>query len=509
MSTVQIVKGHTHADLGVTPNTYVSSVVGDFIRSTLTEYSVIFNKKTFRKVYTVLGKYATFDMSTNILHIPIGFVPILKTTLQNRGINVKEFDMLDYPVRRISMSTLPEWKDQDHQVPLIEKCSSLVKGMKGLSAQTGKGKTYCAIRAICNLGQAAVVIAPGLADQWIDSFEKFTGERDSIYKIQEFKSLDILMRSDWMPKVFVCSIQTMQAYSKGRDNYKLLPYNFKKFFEHYGIGVKVIDECHLNFHATVKMDLITNVPYNIYCSATFGQTNKYAARIFDVVYPKSIRFGEDDYDRYVTVHFFNYSGEVSESKCVRQRGYSHMRYEMQLLKKVTKFENHFNELFVPIISMFYINTRQPGDKMLIFCSTIAFIEKVAEKIRHTWPDLNVVEYVGDATKDMLTDADIIVATVGKAGTGLDIKGLTVVYSTVSIRTSILSSQMLGRLRKINGKNLVYVDRCDANLHSHRRHAEERKANLKSMAAKFYEYSHMHDVEPRIFLPDGTLGTVTA
>ena len=108
MSTVQIVKGHTHADLGVTPNTYVSSVVGDFIRSTLTEYSVIFNKKTFRKVYTVLGKYATFDMSTNILHIPIGFVPILKTTLQNRGINVKEFDMADYPVRRISMSTLPE-----------------------------------------------------------------------------------------------------------------------------------------------------------------------------------------------------------------------------------------------------------------------------------------------------------------------------------------------------------------------------------------------------------------
>ena len=61
----------------------------------------------------------------------------------------------------------------------------------------------------------------------------------------------------------------------------------------------MVDECHLNFHATVKMDLLTNVPHNLYCSATFGQTNKYAAKIFDVIYPKAIRYGEDAYDKYV------------------------------------------------------------------------------------------------------------------------------------------------------------------------------------------------------------------
>lgn len=181
-----------------------------------------------------------------------------------------------------------------------------------------------------------------------------------------------------------------------------------------------------------------------------------------------------------------------------------MRYEADLIKKPTKFERHFQEMFDPIIRMFYINVRQPGDKMLIFGSTVEFLKRVAAKIRLIWPDLNVVEYIGDATRDVLEKADIIVATVGKAGTGLDIKGLTVVYSTVSIRTSILSSQMLGRLRKINGRDLVYIDRCDANLRSHIRHAEERKANLRAMASKFYEYAHMHDVQPRVYLPDGTV-----
>lgn len=502
--TVQIVTGHTHADMGITPGTYVSSIVGDFIRGSLTEYSVIFNKRTFRKEYTVLGKYASFDMSRSILHVPVNFVPQIKELLVSRGINVTEYRMRDYPLRKIDLKVNEEYHDMEHQVDLIKKCSEPIPGMKGLAMQTGKGKTYSAIRAICNLGYAAVVIAPGLADQWIKSFLDFTGERDEVYKIQEFKSLQMLQCSDWKPKVFVCSIQTMQAYAKGKDNYKLLPYNFKQFFEHYGIGVKVVDECHLNFHATVKMDLITNVPYNLYCSATFGQTNRYASKIFDVIYPKEIRYGEDKYDRYVTVHFFNYSGEVQENKCIRQRGYSHMRYEADLIKKPSKFERHFQEMFDPIIRMFYINARQPGDKMLIFGSTVEFLKRVAAKIRVIWPDLNVVEYIGDATRDVLEKADIIVATVGKAGTGLDIKGLTVVYSTVSIRTSILSSQMLGRLRKINGRDLVYIDRCDANLRSHIRHAEERKANLRAMASKFYEYAHMHDVQPRVYLPDGTV-----
>lgn len=490
--TITLVRGHTHAQLGIMPGTFIANIVGDFIRDRLTEYQVHFNQRTFRNEYTVMGKYAYFDHGCGILHIPIGFATPVKNLLEQHGCFVNEMTMRDYPLRKIDLKVLPEWKDQPHQVELIEKCSQPTAGMKGLAMQTGKGKTYAAIRAICNLGYAAVVIAPGLADQWIESFVKFTGERDEIYKIQEFKSLSMLMQSDWKPKVFVCSVQTMQKYQQGKENYKLLPYSYKEFFEHYGIGTKVVDECHLNFHATVRMDLKSNVPYNLYCSATFGQTNKYAAKIFDVVYPKEIRYGADKYDRYVECFVYGFSGEVLEKKCMRQRGYSHMRYESELLKTKHRFINHMDTMFLPIINQHYINEYQPGNKMLIFCSTIEFIHQAAEYLRTKYPGKSVVEYVGDATRDMLESADIILATVGKAGTGLDIKGLTCAYNTVSLRTPILNSQLLGRLRKINGKNVIYVDRYDKNIGAQMRHAQDRKLALRSMSAKYHEYLSLAD-----------------
>ena len=82
------------------------------------------------------------------------------------------------------------------------------------------------------------------------------------------------------------------------------------------------------------------------------------------------------------------------------------------------------------------------------------------------------------------------ATTGKAGTGLDVKGLITVYNTVSLRTSILTSQQLGRLRKMEGRDLIYVDRCDCNIGAHRRHANERKLLLRGLAKKFTEYQGM-------------------
>lgn len=489
--TINMSLGHTHAEVNVIPGTPIANVIGDFIRDQLTEYQVMFNKRTFRKEYTIMGKFASFDHTNGVLHIPIGYAESVKKLLEQQGCFVNQLRLRDYPLRKIELSVKPEFTDRPHQVELIKKCSETTFGIKGLAMQTGKGKTYAAIRSICNLGYAAVVIAPGLADQWIQSFEDFTGERDEVYKIQEYKSLEMLMGSNWMPKIFVCSIQTMQAYCKGKENYKALPYTYKQFFEHYGIGVKVVDECHLNFHATVRMDLKTNVPYNLYCSATFGQTNKYAAKIFDIVYPPAIRYGADKYDKYVSIHFYHFSGMVPEGRCMRQRGYSHMRYEADLLKHRTKLDDHFRTTWVPIINMHYVNERRnPGEKCLIFCSLVEYISEMAEKVRNKYPAYKVVEYTGDATRDQLDDADIIIATTGKAATGLDIKNLIMVYNTVSMRTSILTAQSLGRLRKIDGRELIYVDRCDNNVGAHRRHAVDRKMILRGMAKNFYEYSNM-------------------
>lgn len=493
--TVYMMKGYTHAELAVIPGTPVSNLVGDFIRDRLTEYETLFDPKTYRTEYTITGKYACFNPANNMTHIPVAFADDLAWMLRHAGYEVVESRLADYPLRRIKVEVKPEFHDRPWQVNLIKQCSNPEPGLRVLAAQTGKGKTYSAIRAICNLGYASVVIAPGLADQWIEKWIEYTGREDLVYKIQEFPSLKNLMDDkDLMPGVFVCSTQTMQSYCKGREAYKTLPYNFTEFFRHYGIGIKVVDEGHMNFHANVRMDLKCNVPYPMIATATPTQNNKYAKRIFDKIYPENVRYGLEAYDRYVDVYFYNYSGTVDERRCTRRRGYSHMLYEKELLRKRTKFEFQVEKVICPAINQHFIPAFKPGYKGLIFVSTVAMAQALTVALQSIYPQLNILEYVGSSDDAVLEEADIFISTPGKAGTGLDVKNLIFVMNTISLQSSVLNPQMIGRLRKIDDKNVVYVDVCDTNLSAHLRHSDVRKQGLKKMSASFHEYRGPNDIQ---------------
>ena len=94
---------------------------------------------------------------------------------------------------------------------------------------------------------------------------------------------------------------------------------------------------------------------------------------------------------------------------------------------------------------------------------------------------------------VLKDADIVVSTTGKAGTGLDLKGLVLAINSVSSGAEVMCKQMFGRLRKRDDVELVYCDLCDTNISACVRHGFERKELLKSMCSKFYEYNGIHDL----------------
>ena len=115
-------------------------------------------------------------------------------------------------------------------------------------------------------------------------------------------------------------------------------------------------------------------------------------------------------------------------------------------------------------------------------------------LQSIYPQLNILEYVGSSDDDVLKEADLFISTPGKAGTGLDVKNLIFVMNTISLQSSVLNPQMLGRLRKIDDKNVVYVDICDTNLRAHLRHADVRKLGLKKMSASYHEYMGPNDIQ---------------
>ena len=505
-ASVPLYRGYTHAEVGLIGKTVYSTAVGDWCRSTLYEKEYIpagkrWNKELHRLVFEYAHWvykrfYGRYDTELGRLHIPIAYADDVKKLLEDYGCEVRDIKLPDYPLRKINLKMNSKFTDRAHQVKLIEKCSEPTPGMKGLAMQTGKGKTYCATKSWVNLGYVGIVIVGGLTDQWIDSIRESTNiTTDEIYKIEGFDSLaQLAQHPTYRPAMFVASHRTMQIFCNGENDYDLLPWTYKKFFEEYGIGVKIVDECHLKFHANTLMDLETNVPFNMYCSATFTQNDRTARQIFNRVFPESIQYGMDAYDRYVTTFVYHYYGEVREERCSRRKGYMHALYEKQLMISEQKFNYHIKTLFEPMINQHFINRRieGAGHKMLILCSTIEFIECVVTKLRKIYPDLTINSYIGKSDNAVLKQSDIIVSNPGKAGTGLDLKGLITVMNTISVQSAPLVEQIFGRLRRVDGVEMQYIDRCDNNISRHIAHAEERFRILKRLSRVYHEFNGLDD-----------------
>ncbi len=481
---IRVYRGYTHGELIIPPDSPVGFIAGDLVRRLLSErgYDPRFKK------WFIAKQYMFYDVKTSSLKIPIAFFDDFIDALQHNG-NV-EIDMRkinDYPLRKINVKMNEQFQDREWQVDIIRKCSQPTPGMQGLALQTGKGKTYSATKSMINLGYAGIVIVEGLVNQWIDSIREQTDVGDRIYKIEGFKSIATLILNDIKPDIIVASLGTMRLYCKGDAGYQDLPYDFAEFFRYLGIGTKVFDEVHKAFHAQNQMDLRLNVPYNLYSSATFTQTNGDARRIFDRVYPEEMRHGINNYDKYVTTYTFGYRGEVMERHVCKMRGYSHAKYEAELFKKQEKLKRYVDMCMIPKIDSYYINRYKPGRKMLIFATTREFTHRVRLLLEEHYKDKVIDEYVEGSSDDVLINSDIIIATLQKASTGLDMKGLITAYNTISMMAPILPQQMIGRLRKIEGEELIYLDQYDMNLDSHVRHARARFDLLRRMSLKFQQF----------------------
>jgi superfamily II DNA or RNA helicase len=352
---------------------------------------------------------------------------------------------------------------------------------------SNSGKTYSATKALIRLGKVGMIVVSGLVEQWQESLCAQTDGKDKIWIIKGIKSLTDLFKSDIMPEIFICSLETLRQYIAHKENYAELP-PYKEFIKYYGIGTKIIDEAHLNFHAGTLIDLAFNVQRNIYLTATFETGDKSLRRIFDTVYPLSMRYGAGDYDKYVNVTFYGFTGSVPEKRVVSQRGYSHSKYEQHMISKPILFHDWAERVLLPIMRIHYINKEYTDLKCLVFCATIEMVQAVVTRLKDEFPNKNVMSYVADDEECVLVDGDIIVSTHKSAGTGTDIAKLAVVVNTVSFKAPTTSKQVLGRIRKLKCANTVpeYIDMVDLNLRSQMRHWKERSHILRSCALKYQE-----------------------
>ena len=361
---------------------------------------------------------------------------------------------------------------------------------KGLQLQAGRGKTFCAIYSAVKLGEVTIIIVSGLVQQWVDSINKFTNGADKTWVIQGNSSVEQLYTSGTQPELFVCSLETVREWVKYGDTYEGLP-TWQQFLTDYGIGMKVMDEVHLNFHAITMIDLESVVPHNVYLTATFDSGNSQIKRIFDRIYPPDMKSNPGEFCIYVNTTFIGFRGVVPERRAKNCMGYNHVKYEKYMLQNRTALLTWYEFILRKAIERKYIPFTDPKAKLLIFCSTKEFVKEICRLVTEDFPDKKVHSYLHEDPDTVLEECNIIVSTHKSCGVGTDIKDLFTVINTVSYQSPTQVLQAFGRLRELPcGTKPEYVDMADLNNRSHIRHQYERTRLIRPVSSSYQEVMAM-------------------
>ena len=449
--------------------------------------------------YILYRRYVHYDAKTETLYLPrydfedfCKHLDINRVSYQIEPITLQEGLPIEIPLK----SHVKDRNEQ--QTAAIRYLTESPESLRGLSLSTGLGKTFCAIKSVSIIGRRSMICVSGLIDQWKREIFNFTDlKEEDIYVIQGAASMTkLLLKIDktLFPKIILCSLGTIRAYAIGADSYENYPH-FTTLFDLLQVGVKIIDEAHLNFFLTLMLDLQLNPVVNIALTATFDRGDPQVKQIYDSHYPKLMRFGENIFNRYIDIYSYNFSlgGMIPSTAYTTTMGYNHSKLEEWLTRKgKIHLERIYKSVYLPAIYSHYMNRKSPGQKLLILCSSIVMCEWLRKKLITDLlrnDDLTIDLYTYETDDSVLTSADVIISTPGSAGTGTDIKGLRTVLMTIATGSSVLNTQTLGRLRELpSGDTPVYAYTWCRDIQQHCNYQETRINTYRARGREFHDIS---------------------
>lgn len=321
---------------------------------------------------------------------------------------------------------------------------------------TGGGKTFVTLQAIYKLSKRTAIIIPGkYVGKWINDVEEaFDLNQGDLIVVRGSCDLKKVINSaiddELNAKIIIITSLTIYNYIKDyeynlHNGYMVPP---GELFELLGVGIKLIDECHQFLHLNYKIDLYTNVEKAIFLSATLESSEPFVNTILSIIYPESMRMQGTAHKKYIDVYSLcYYIRRAKRIRCERNKSYSHAMFEKSLRSFPILYYQYI-EMIASIVTTTFITKRREGQKMLIFASTIDMCTAISEHLAFMWPHMDIARYVADDPLENLHENDIVVSTLGSAGTAVDIINLKTCLMTVSVDSKQQNIQALGRLREL-------------------------------------------------------------
>ena len=434
----------------------VYAALFDYCRGFIS-YERIYRGRYQKPLFVKKDSYTAYCKNTRTIRFHINVFDDLFRYLDSLGYKKENFEFIQKSVHFGKTVTLPI-KDKrepfDYQIKLIDYILSEGR-TKVITLPTGYGKTILSLWAAAKIGKRMVITILGrYVDKWIsDVNEAFELDKGDLLVIRGSDDLINLMNlaieGNLNAKIIIITSTTMYNYLKdyelGQNTYPIKPFNF---YEKLDAGLKLIDECHQFFHINFKIDLYTNISKAIFLSATLEPSDKFLDKMYKIIYPITCREQGTIKEKYVDICAFSYSMTGAKKLvCKRNGSYSHVMFENEILSNKKALKSYL-ELIFNIINDTYICSKKQGQKLLVFASTVAMCTEIVSHLSDKIEDLTIARYTAEDKWDNLHSNDIVVSTIGSAGTAVDIKDLKTCLLTVSVSSVQQNLQVLGRLRKL-------------------------------------------------------------
>lgn len=328
-----------------------------------------------------------------------------------------------------------------------------------LALNTGAGKTYLGIvyTALLNVKTVIITTSVEWLNQWRESFIYHTNMISSeILSISGSNMIDKIItdKNDSFDryKVFTISHDTILSYAQ-KNGWNSIDDLFRKL----GIGLKIIDEAHLNFENICNIDYASSIYKTLYLTATPCRGDMSQDRIYQTYFsgfPMLSLFDPetDPHTHYISLLYKSDMTDLEIAEIHNMYGFSKTAY----CDKVVMKEN-FDYISRIVMNMI---DNIPGKKLFFFATNNAIL------FFYDWLRYNYSEYANDIgiytsinpDKAKAKENTIILTTSASAGACLDIKDLMVCINMAEpTKSPPQNQQRFGRTRKYNSYYIDVVD----------------------------------------------------
>lgn len=372
------------------------------------------------------------------------------------------------------------------QPEYIDFMTSRLSPVRVLPASPGSGKTLCTIYGMTVLKvKTAIALLPSLKDNWIKNLIELTDlEREDILYVNGGDGLYdyMTMVRDGLDnfKVVIFSINTMQDFINGyleEDNTWI--YTPDELFDEAEFGLKVVDEAHKWLHFHCLFDMFSNMALHHFLTGTLMNESPFLSKMEKSLFPEDDRCPVDPPTNHLHMVTYQYNFAEKPPGHIGAMGYNHMKFEGNIFKKKKQLDAYLRMMGSIFYTDFY-KSFAPGDKALVFFSTVNMVKGFAELLQKVLPDIKVVTYLAGDDEEVFADADVIISTTKKAGTGTDIPGLTYVLQTIMISSIGENYQNCLRLREILDRKTQFTYVWSGSIHKHKDYHFKRLKDLKPL-----------------------------